>query len=126
MPIYEYKCKLCDGRFEIEQRISDDALTSLPGCAESDDGDHWLRKVFSAVGISFKGDGFYRNDSRASSQKSNGGQSPRSDSDGKEPSRSDSGGKESSPASTDSSSGSAGPSSGSKAATGSGSSSSSD
>lgn len=67
MPIYEYKCRVCADRFDIEQSITDDTLTSLAGCEVADDGDHQLKKVFSAVGISFKGDGFYRNDSRSSS-----------------------------------------------------------
>lgn len=70
MPIYEYKCKLCDDRFEIEQRISDDALTTLSGCNVADDGAHALKKIFSSIGISFKGDGFYRNDARGSSSRS--------------------------------------------------------
>ncbi|MFV0524573.1 MAG: FmdB family zinc ribbon protein [Acidimicrobiales bacterium] len=72
MPIYQYKCRLCGEPFEVEQRISDDSLTSLPGCTSSDDGDHPLKKVFSAVGISFKGDGFYRNDSRSGSKRAGG------------------------------------------------------
>ncbi|MFV0258574.1 MAG: FmdB family zinc ribbon protein [Acidimicrobiales bacterium] len=83
MPTYQYKCRLCDEPFEVEQRISDDSLTSLPGCAQADDGNHPLKKVFSAVGISFKGDGFYRNDSRSGAKRSNGsGSSSNSDSSG--------------------------------------------
>lgn len=62
MPIYEYKCTECDERFEIEQSIQDDTLTVLDG----DDHQHQLKKLFSPVGISFKGGGFYRNDARGS------------------------------------------------------------
>ena len=87
MPTYEYKCTECDGRFEVEQSFTDDALTSLPGCDVTDDGDHRLKKVFSAVGIAFKGEGFYRNDARSpgrSSTSSSGdtgsGSTPASDS----------------------------------------------
>ena len=61
MPTYDYRCKDCGHEFEIQQSFSDDALTECPRCA----GD--LRKVFSAVGISFKGSGFYKTDSRSSS-----------------------------------------------------------
>lgn len=60
MPTYEYKCTECDERFEIEQSIKANTLKTLPG----DDHKHQLQKVFSPVGIAFKGDGFYRNDSR--------------------------------------------------------------
>ena len=67
MPVYEYKCTECTERFEVEQRISDDPLTSMEGCTVADDGQHRLKKVFSSIGISFKGGGFYRNDSRSGS-----------------------------------------------------------
>lgn len=61
MPLYEYRCKNCDHQFEIQQAFSDDALTTCPECEGA------LKKVFSPVGISFKGSGFYKNDSRGSS-----------------------------------------------------------
>jgi putative FmdB family regulatory protein len=64
MPTYEYKCTVCDDRFEIEQKFTDDPLTSLDGCPVADDGTHRLKKIFSAIGIAFKGEGFYRNDAR--------------------------------------------------------------
>ena len=66
MPTYEYKCTECDERFEVVQSMMDDDLTELEG----DDHRHLLKKVFSPVGISFKGDGFYRNDARGSSSSS--------------------------------------------------------
>jgi len=66
MPTYEYKCTECNERFEVEQSIHDDALTSLPGAKH----EHQLKKVFSPVGIAFKGDGFYRNDARSAGSSS--------------------------------------------------------
>ncbi len=59
MPTYEYRCKDCGHGFEIVQSFTDDALTECPSCAGS------LRKVFGSVGITFKGSGFYKTDSRA-------------------------------------------------------------
>lgn len=58
MPTYQYACTACDERLEAVQRFSDDPLTVCPAC------DGRLRKLFSPVGIVFKGSGFYRNDSR--------------------------------------------------------------
>ncbi len=58
MPTYEYACTECGERLEVVQRFSDDPLTVCPACSGS------LRKLFSAVGIVFKGSGFYRTDSR--------------------------------------------------------------
>ena len=62
MPTYEYACRSCGEHLEIVQSFRDEPLTECPNC-----GGH-LRKVFSPVGISFKGSGFYRNDSRASAK----------------------------------------------------------
>src|SRR6478609_5817319 len=59
MPTYAYACTSCDHRFEAVQSFSDDSLTSCPQCEGR------LRKVFSAVGVVFKGSGFYRTDSRS-------------------------------------------------------------
>lgn len=59
MPTYEYRCKACSHHLEIVQGFTDDALTTCPSC-----GAEQLRKVFGSVGISFKGSGFYKNDSR--------------------------------------------------------------
>lgn len=58
MPTYEYACAECGERLEAVQKFSDDPLTVCPACGGR------LRKVFSPVGIVFKGSGFYRNDSR--------------------------------------------------------------
>ena len=61
MPTYQYACTACGHRFEAVQSFSDASLTDCPECAGR------LRKVFSSVGIVFKGSGFYRTDSRAGS-----------------------------------------------------------
>ena len=61
MPTYQYSCTECDHAFEEFQSFSDDALTECPQCTGR------LRKLFNAVGVVFKGSGFYRTDSRASS-----------------------------------------------------------
>ena len=60
MPTYEYACAECGERLEAVQKFSDDPLTVCPACGGR------LRKVFSPVGIVFKGSGFYRTDSRTS------------------------------------------------------------
>ena len=58
MPTYEYRCTNCDEHLEVVQSFSDDPLTKCPNCGGQ------LRKVFSPVGIVFKGSGFYKTDSR--------------------------------------------------------------
>lgn len=58
MPTYQYACTECGHGFEAVQSFSEDALTECPACTGR------LRKVFSSVGIVFKGSGFYRTDSR--------------------------------------------------------------
>ncbi|MEV0783286.1 FmdB family zinc ribbon protein [Streptomyces sp. NPDC050423] len=64
MPTYQYQCTECGEGLEAVQKFTDDALTVCPSCEGR------LKKVFSAVGIVFKGSGFYRNDSRGSSSSS--------------------------------------------------------
>ncbi len=59
MPTYQYSCTDCAHFFEAVQSFSDDSLTVCPECEGR------LRKVFNAVGVVFKGSGFYRTDSRA-------------------------------------------------------------
>ena len=61
MPTYQYLCTECGGQLEAVQKFTDDALTVHEDCGGR------LRKVFSPVGIVFKGSGFYRNDSRKGS-----------------------------------------------------------
>jgi putative FmdB family regulatory protein len=58
LPTYEYACTECGHAFEQFQSFTDDALTVCPECEGR------LRKVFNAVGVVFKGSGFYRTDSR--------------------------------------------------------------
>ena len=64
MPTYQYACTECGHSFEQFQSFSEDALTVCPQC------DGKLRKLFNAVGVVFKGSGFYRTDSRSSSSSS--------------------------------------------------------
>lgn len=63
MPTYQYSCTECGHSFETFQSFSDNSLTECPDCGGR------LRKVFNAVGVVFKGSGFYRNDSRAAPDK---------------------------------------------------------
>ncbi len=64
MPTYQYACTQCGHSFEQFQSFSDDSLEHCPECNGR------LRKVFNAVGVVFKGSGFYRNDSRAATSSS--------------------------------------------------------
>ena len=64
MPTYQYVCTECGGQLEAVQKFTDDPLTMHEACGGR------LRKVFSPVGIVFKGSGFYRTDSRKSSSSS--------------------------------------------------------
>jgi putative FmdB family regulatory protein len=107
VPTYQYACTACDHRFEAVQSFSDAALSECPECGGK------LRKVFSSVGIVFKGSGFYRTDSRSGNgrvdAKSSSGSSDKS---GSGDSSSSSSSSDSSSSST-TSSGSSGSSSGS-------------
>ena len=66
MPTYEYACTECGDRTEVVQSISDPPLTTCTVCGGR------LRKIFSPVGIVFKGSGFYRTDSRGKPAKADG------------------------------------------------------
>ncbi|MDN3260952.1 zinc ribbon domain-containing protein [Streptomyces sp. CSDS2] len=70
MPTYQYQCTECGEGLEAVQKFTDDALTECPSCNGR------LKKVFSAVGIVFKGSGFYRNDSRGSTSSSSPASKP--------------------------------------------------
>lgn len=63
MPTYQYRCTECGTELEVVQKFSDEALTVCPECAGL------LRKVFNAVGVVFKGSGFYATDSRKAKHK---------------------------------------------------------
>ncbi len=66
MPMYDYRCDRCETQFEVRQSFSDDTLTACPeaggpsACTAPGRGP--VRKVFTGVGVLFKGDGFYKND----------------------------------------------------------------
>lgn len=92
MPTYQYKCKECGHEFETVQSFHDDALTTCPECTGA------LKKVYGNVGISFKGSGFYKNDSRSSSV---GSSSPSGDSSSTSSGESSSGESSSSSTSSD-------------------------
>ena len=66
MPTYDYRCDACGNVFEVFQSFSEDPLSKCPkgNCAGE------VKKIFSAPGISFKGSGFYKNDSRSKSSSS--------------------------------------------------------
>jgi putative FmdB family regulatory protein len=59
MPTYEYRCNKCGEHLEVVQSFSDEPLTKCSKCGGQ------LRKVFSPVGIVFKGSGFYKTDNRS-------------------------------------------------------------
>jgi putative FmdB family regulatory protein len=62
VPTYQYACTACDEELEVVQKFTDDPLTICDACGGR------LRKVYSPVGIVFKGSGFYRTDSRNGSK----------------------------------------------------------
>ena len=103
MPTYSYACTACEHHFDTVQKFTDSSLTDCPECSGR------LRKLFSSVGIVFKGSGFYRTDSRASSvagSSSNGRSESSADSKSKpEPAKSGSGSTADSKSGTDAKSG---------------------
>jgi putative FmdB family regulatory protein len=108
MPTYEYECQQCHERVEAVQKFTDTPLTECPHCGGE------LRKVFSAVGIVFKGSGFYKTDSRGTKSESSKPESSKSDtskSDSAPSSPTESSTKPAAPASATPSSGSSSPSS---------------
>jgi putative FmdB family regulatory protein len=104
MPTYQYACTECDHRFELVQSFTDAPASVCPACGSP------VRKVFSSVGVVFKGSGFYRNDSRESAKStSTSAKSDSGKSESKSEAKSDSGkssdaGSSSSSSSSDSSS----------------------
>jgi putative FmdB family regulatory protein len=77
VPTYQYACTECGHQFEQFQSFTDDSLTTCPECQGR------LRKLFNAVGVVFKGSGFYRNDSRSPDTSSSSSDSSSSSSDTK-------------------------------------------
>jgi len=76
VPTYSYACTECGNRFDVVQAFSDDALTTCEQCSGR------LRKLFSSVGVVFKGSGFYRTDSRESAKSSTNGSAKTTSSSG--------------------------------------------
>ena len=70
MPTYSYRCTECDSAFDIVQAFTDETLTVCPTCGGK------LRKVFSPVGVTFSGSGFYRTDSRTAAASSSDSSAP--------------------------------------------------
>lgn len=58
MPIYTYECSECGVRFDARQKFTDDPIDACPEC-----GGH-THRVPQAVGIVFKGSGWYVTDSK--------------------------------------------------------------
>jgi putative FmdB family regulatory protein len=109
MPTYEYACKKCGEHLEVVQSFRDDPLKKCPQCAGE------LRKVFGAIGITFKGSGFYKTDSRPRPKDGASSESKSSSSDSKGSSgSSDSKGSDSKGSDSKGSSGSSGKGSDSK------------
>jgi putative FmdB family regulatory protein len=98
VPTYQYVCTECGGQLEAVQKFTDEPLTTHEACGGR------LRKVFSPVGIVFKGSGFYRTDSRNGSSASSSSTPDKSDKSGSspEPDKSDKSDKSSSSGSTES------------------------
>ncbi len=89
MPTYEYRCRTCNARFELQQSFSEDSLTHCPTAGSQQSpaacmapGEGEVRKVFSAPSITFKGDGFYKTDSRAGSTRTTNGSEAKKSGDG--------------------------------------------
>jgi putative FmdB family regulatory protein len=97
VPTYSYACTGCGNRFDVVQAFTDDALTTCQQCSGR------LRKLFSSVGVVFKGSGFYRTDSRESAKSSANGAAKTDSSSGSDVSSSNetSGKSEKSTASSD-------------------------
>lgn len=89
MPTYQYQCTECGEPLEVQQSFSEPSLTECPSCSGR------LRKVYNAVGVVFKGSGFYRNDSRGSdpsgSSTDTSGEKSSSDKAGSDSGKSDTG-----------------------------------
>ncbi|MHB8328268.1 MAG: FmdB family zinc ribbon protein [Acidimicrobiales bacterium] len=84
MPTYEYACTSCGEHVEVVQSFRDEPLTVCPACSGP------LRKVFGSIGVVFKGNGFYKTDSRTSGAASSKPEPVKSDASGSSATKSDS------------------------------------
>ncbi|WP_420368823.1 FmdB family zinc ribbon protein [Curtobacterium sp. L1-20] len=84
MPTYSYRCTECGNAFDIKQSFSDATLTECPVCGGV------LRKVFSPVGVTFNGGGFYRTDSRTTPKAEGSSSAPKAEPAKSEPKKSES------------------------------------
>lgn len=84
MPTYSYRCTECGNAFDIKQSFSDATLTECPVCGGV------LRKVFSPVGVTFNGGGFYRTDSRSAPKAEGSSSTPKAEPAKSEPKKSES------------------------------------
>ena len=78
MPTYDYRCDTCEHTFELFQSFAEDPLSTCTMEVCNGPGNGTVRKIFSAPGISFKGSGFYKNDSRSKSTSSSSSSSSES------------------------------------------------
>ena len=83
MPTYDYRCDTCEHTFELFQSFAEDPLSTCTMEVCNGPGNGTVRKIFSAPGISFKGSGFYKNDSRSKSTSSSSSSSSESKSKSK-------------------------------------------
>src|ERR1022692_3356564 len=70
MPIYEYRCEVCQHSLEALQKLSDEPLQVCPKCNASA-----LRKQVSAGGFCLKGGGWYETDFKSGNKKNVAGDS---------------------------------------------------
>jgi putative FmdB family regulatory protein len=84
MPVYVYHCDACDFEFEQQQKFSDKPLKRCPECGKDS-----LHKVYTPVGVIYKGSGFYSTDHRSSSG-ANFPSKARKDENAKEPDKKES------------------------------------
>ena len=89
MPTYQYRCTECGHDLEAVQKFTDAALTECPSCGGQ------LRKVYNAVGVVFKGSGFYRTDSRTAPSENGSAEKSAGGGGGKDAGAKESGSKES-------------------------------
>ena len=80
MPTYDYRCDTCEHSFELFQSFAEDPLSTCTTEVCNGPGNGTVRKIFSAPGISFKGSGFYKNDSRSKSTSSSSSSESKSES----------------------------------------------